>query len=223
MKKTIIFLVLILFMSNINYVAAQSHSFLVCDSSATVLFPDTNQIKNKLFTEINLTKRKGVNTIKNFNSNLGSINLKESDIMSLIPIVPLRIYPDTIANKFRSEIKQNDGIELWNNGYIHAWNFKRSSLCVEYGNNRAYHFKKNIESIRDTIDCLYFIYFLNNERYWYPYLAYNKDGKDVIIDKQGKEFNSVEDVIINHYGSIEKYIGLYKAETKWKPDPKCRY
>jgi hypothetical protein len=160
------------------------------------------------------------------------IILSESMVDSLLPIIDVNISPNTNKKTLFFEIIK-DKILLWSPlGAWFSWIINDNekikpknqedkkqpttyNLMIFGSNDRSVIIKDQINSALGQ-DYIFTLHFFPQERYYYPYIGYNENGKDIIKDCSGKIYNSLEELITDKFGSLNNYIVLYNKSIEKK-------
>ena len=145
-------------------------------------------------------------------------DLTDSLIADLTPIIFMGICPDSLNNKKIDIRFYNDCIILWSpTGFYYHWDYvplsyRKYNLHTKGVKERTEHIKKVINDLLPR-KYLITISLFPRQRYYYPYIGYYENDKLVIFNDHGERYNSIDELLIDEFGSIEKYIETYKRDV----------
>jgi hypothetical protein len=175
------------------------------------------QLSEQLEDEKRIRKRKIITSFRPTDY----VKLNDSIINTLVPIIFVKIYPDTLDNDILKTEVMDDDIVLWSSeGYHYSW-YKSPKQFNKYNLNhigtvgKAAKIKDEINSMLPR-EYLFSFFPIKNNRWRYDYVGYSEDGVLLIKDAQGNTFSNLKDLIIKRYGSIADYVMLYKSEVHKK-------
>jgi len=180
---------------------------LPCDS--TIIFEDTLGLKNQISRPYNGKQ------IANFIEITG---INTSDFDSIISIAVMQVFPS--GNDVFDFIIHKKEILLYiptEGGLYIASLPKPAHNRYSVGTKRRH--GRIIEMMRalgNPSSCVFSLSFLPKDRYYYPAIGYVDGSKNIFIDEQLNRYESIEELIIGIYGSIEQYKKIYANELYWR-------
>lgn len=144
--------------------------------------------------------------------------LGESMIADLTPIIFMGICPDSLNNKKIDIRFYGDRIILWSpTGFYYPWHYvdlsyRKYNLYTKGVKERTEHIKKVINDLLPR-KYLITISLFPSQRFYYPYIGYYENDNLVIFNDYGERYNSIDELLTDKFGSIEKYIETYKKDV----------
>ena len=190
-----------------------------------IVMPESLQLPTKveISRQANEWLERGPKRARNLDfAPTSTMEINDSIVKTLTPIVFVRIYPDTLDNNILKTEVMEDVISLWyTGGYRFSWTYKPGTSQFGFNLNST-GVSGRTDKIKHEINNLlpreYLLSFFPTKtlRWHFNYIGYSENGLLLIKDAQGNSFDTLEDLIISRYGSIEDYVMLYKYEEPKK-------